>query len=119
MPAVTPRVRAAPRPGRPWKSSLVYHPKVGTTKQELPRGGTVDIAQRQSPLCYPMHDHSEPAQTAQGGNYNCGLISGMYFIGDRNTPGAQMNFPMDEDFTMMLTWAAAPAPPDRRQENDP
>ena len=45
-----------------------------------------------SPLCYPMHDHSEPSQTAQGGNYNMGLISGINFIGDRNTPGA-MNFP--------------------------
>jgi hypothetical protein len=39
-----------------------------------------------------MHDHSEPSQTAQGGNYNMGLISGINFIGDRNTPGA-MNFP--------------------------
>lgn len=59
----------------------------------------VDIAQRQSPLCYPMHDHSEPTQTSQGGNYNTGLISGIYFIGDRNT---QMDFPIDEDFQMML-----------------
>lgn len=59
----------------------------------------VDIAQRQSPLCYPMHDHSEPTQTSQGGNYNTGLISGIYFIGDRNT---LMNFPIDEDFQMML-----------------
>jgi hypothetical protein len=45
-----------------------------------------------SPLCYPMHDHSEPSQTSQGGNYNMGLISGLNFIGDRSTPGA-MNFP--------------------------
>ena len=41
-----------------------------------------------SPVCFPMHDHSEPSQVAQGGNYNCGLISGIDFIGDRNTPGA-------------------------------
>lgn len=45
-----------------------------------------------SPLCYPAHDHSEPSQTSQGGNYNMGLIAGMNFTGDRNTPGA-MNFP--------------------------
>ncbi len=61
--------------------------------------GTIDLAQRQSPLCYPMHDHSEPTQTAQGGNYNCGLISGVYFLGDRN---GLVNFPIDEDFQMML-----------------
>jgi hypothetical protein len=70
-----------------------------------------------------MHDHSEPSQTSQGGNYNCGLISGVYFIGDRNialprfnvddlfaNPGGNpdmpllppQTFPMDEDFAMML-----------------
>jgi hypothetical protein len=31
-----------------------------------------------------MHDHSEASQTAEGGNYNCGLISGVTFTGDRN-----------------------------------
>jgi hypothetical protein len=46
-----------------------------------------------SPLCYPMHDHSEPSQTSQGGNYNMGLISGMNFTGDRNTPGGVTSFP--------------------------
>jgi multicopper oxidase len=61
----------------------------------------IDMAQRLSPLCYPMHDHSEPSQSAQGGNYNCGLISGIYFIGDRNIPG-HMNFPMDADFASMF-----------------
>lgn len=40
-----------------------------------------------SPLCFPMHDHSEPTQTAQGGNYNQGLIAGIMFIGDRNANG--------------------------------
>jgi len=63
-------------------------------------GNVVDLGQLMSPLCYPMHDHSEPSQTAQGGNYNCGLISGAYFLGDRNTPG-HLNFPMDPDFAMM------------------
>lgn len=63
-------------------------------------GNTIDLEQRMSPLCYPMHDHSEPSQTSQGGNYNCGLISGMYITGDRNTPG-HMDFPMEEDFLVM------------------
>jgi hypothetical protein len=53
----------------------------------------VDISVQLSPLCYPMHDHSEASQGAQGGNYNCGLISGLNFIGDRNTPGGVTTFP--------------------------
>ena len=40
-----------------------------------------------------MHDHSEPSQVAEGGNYNCGLICGIDFIGDRNTPGGVTDFP--------------------------
>jgi hypothetical protein len=82
------------------------------------------LHQRESPLCYPMHDHSEPSQSTQGGNYNTALISGMYIIGDRNidlpryniddlasNPGQNsglthqlppQTFPMDEDFAMML-----------------
>ena len=76
-----------------------HHPAVGTLATNFAGTGTVDLAQRQSPLCYPMHDHSEASQTAQGGNYNCGLIAGVYFIGDRNN---MMDFPLDEDFRMML-----------------
>jgi hypothetical protein len=70
-----------------------------------------------------MHDHSEPTQSTQGGNYNTALISGMYIIGDRNialprfnvddlwtNPGGNpgnpllppQTFPMDDDFAMML-----------------
>ena len=60
-----------------------------------------DLAMRQSPLCYPMHDHSEPSQTAAGGSYNCGLMAGMYFIGDRSE---MMNFPMEHEFEMMLNF---------------
>jgi FtsP/CotA-like multicopper oxidase with cupredoxin domain len=63
--------------------------------------GVVDMAVLQSPLCYPMHDHSEPTQTAQGGNYNNGLIAGLYFFGDRNTPGA-LDFELDAEFQMMI-----------------
>jgi len=79
----------------------VFMPAAGQDMAEDRLGRPIDLHQRMSPLCYPMHDHSEPSQTAQGGNYNCGLISGIYFTGDRNTPG-HMNFPMDEDFDMMF-----------------
>lgn len=77
-----------------------HHPAIGDRVVTNFAGtGTVDLAQRQSPLCYPMHDHTEMSQVAQGGNYNCGLIAGVNFIGDRNS---LMDFPMDEDFVMML-----------------
>ena len=79
----------------------VFMPAPGEALAFDMQGNTIDLHQRMSPLCYPMHDHSEPSQTAQGGNYNCGLISGIYFTGDRNTPG-QMDFPMDEDFALMF-----------------
>lgn len=69
-------------------------------------GVPLNMGQRMSPLCYPAHDHLEPSQTAQGGNYNCGLISGAYVIGDRNCSsqglGDFMNFPMDHDFAGMF-----------------
>ena len=64
-----------------------YYPKVGT------KAGNVDISVRLSPICYPMHDHTEPSQSAQGGNYGLGMMSGIHFIGDRNTPGGCDNFP--------------------------
>jgi len=80
----------------------VYMPAAGKSIAQTASGANVDLKQRMSPLCYPMHDHSEPSQTAQGGNYNCGLISGMYVTGDRNMGSSFMNFPMDEDFAMMF-----------------
>ena len=93
----------------------MHMPELGTTAQDID-GNPVELGQRMSPLCYPMHDHTEPSQTAQGGNYNMGLISGLYITGDRNTPGF-MDFPIDEDFLMafqnirgtVATAAAAPA----------
>lgn len=70
---------------------------------------------RQSPLVYPAHDHTEATQTAQGGNYNCGVIGGINIIGDRNVPLdpafinndrnrplPPMTFPMDDDFATMI-----------------
>jgi hypothetical protein len=69
-------------------------------------GNFLNMGQRLSPLCYPAHDHLEPSQTAQGGNYNCGLISGVYIIGDRNAfnqgLGDFRDFPMDNDFRSMF-----------------
>jgi FtsP/CotA-like multicopper oxidase with cupredoxin domain len=52
-----------------------------------------NLAAQLSPMCYPMHDHSEPTQTSQGGNYNLGMISGINFTGDRNTAGGVTTFP--------------------------
>jgi hypothetical protein len=99
-----------PDPGLPLTGGGATYPPLQEFNMYFPGPGQdvaldinnnpVDLKQRMAPLCFPMHDHSEPSQTAQGGNYNCGLISGIYFTGDRNTPG-QMNFPMDEDFLMM------------------
>jgi hypothetical protein len=91
---------ATPHPAwPPVEEFSLHHPKIGTMKKGF-LGGTVDIAQRQSPLCFPMHSHSEPDQSTQGGNYNTALISGMYFIGDQND--TMKDFPIDEDFQMML-----------------
>jgi hypothetical protein len=58
-------------------------------------GNQISLAVELSPQCYPMHDHTEPSQTSQGGNYNMGMISGINFIGDRNTPGGVTDFPGD------------------------
>ncbi|MHC1696842.1 MAG: multicopper oxidase domain-containing protein [Geobacteraceae bacterium] len=77
----------------------LHIPDIGTTALGI-NGQPVSLAQRLSPLCYPMHDHSEATQTSQGGNYNTGMISGAYCTGDRNTQGF-MNFPMEPDFFMM------------------
>jgi hypothetical protein len=101
----------------PVQEMILHFPDNGQDVVVNRLGQPVDLAQRLSPLCYPMHDHSEPSQTSQGGNYNTGLMSGIFFIGDRNIPG-QMNFPMDADFQLMYqgirgisgTGAAAPHP---------
>ena len=89
----------------PLEEMDLYFPKKGTKAKDKD-SNPILIEQRESPLCYPMHDHSEPSQTAQGGNYNCGLISGAYCIGDRNSlnqgQGNHMNFPMEADFAMMF-----------------
>jgi hypothetical protein len=55
--------------------------------------GAVDLSMQLSPLAYPMHDHCEPTQTAQGGNYNLGMIAGMNITGDRTTSAGVVDFP--------------------------
>ena len=49
----------------------------------------------QSPLFYPMHDHIETSQTANGGNYTQGLLGGIVFIGDRTLPGGIVDFQIE------------------------
>lgn len=75
----------------PTEEMNMHFPEVGT------KAGDVDISVRMSPICYPMHDHAEPSQSAQGGNYSMGLMSGLDFIGDRNTPGGVTTFPGGEE----------------------
>jgi len=70
----------------PAQELATFIPPVGTLV------GAIDLAVQMSPLCFPMHDHSEASQTAQGGNYNCGLISGINFTGDRNDPAGVLTF---------------------------
>jgi FtsP/CotA-like multicopper oxidase with cupredoxin domain len=105
-------VRGIGRPDQPLKTATgspcwppvqemnTFFPPLGTTGLAADGVTPVELGQRLSPLCYPAHDHLESSQTAQGGNYNMGLISGAYVKGDRNTPGF-MDFPMDEDFRQM------------------
>ncbi len=71
----------------PTEELNTFQPAVGAV------AGATPIDVQLSPLCYPMHDHSEPTQTSQGGNYNNGLISGINFTGDRATPGGVTTFP--------------------------
>jgi len=79
---------SVPHPVWPPTEELNAHfPKIGT------KSGDVDISVQLSPICYPMHDHSETSQSAQGGNYGMGMMSGLDFIGDRNTPGGVTTFP--------------------------
>jgi Multicopper oxidase len=76
-----PATLQTPRANRTWPPLQEVHmciPPLGTTSGD---GRPMHLPL--SPVCFPMHDHSEPSQTAQGGNYNMGLIAGMNFIGDR------------------------------------
>jgi hypothetical protein len=93
--AETPATTLALKPTwPPTEEHNVFLPALGINT------GVTPIAVQLSPMCYPMHDHSEPTQTAQGGNYNNGLLSGINFTGDQNalggaggTPGVPVTFP--------------------------
>jgi hypothetical protein len=90
----------------PQQEMQTFFPPQGTKALAADGVTQVEMGQRLSPLCYPAHDHLESSQTAQGGNYNMGLITGAYIIGDRNAQGQglgnYMDFPMDKDFTDMF-----------------
>lgn len=107
--ADTPLISLSGTPVWPPVEEFETHlPPLGT----IAAGSGVDLGIRLSPLCYPMHDHSEPTQTSQGGNYNTGLVSGIYFTGDRNISG-HFDFPMDADFHLMfqnIRGVSAPPP---------
>lgn len=79
----------------PTEEMNFFFPTIGTLADPLspPSPTNPDISVQLSPLCFPMHDHNEPSQVAQGGNYNLGLMSGINFTGDRNTPGGVTTFP--------------------------
>jgi len=96
----------------PLEEMETHFPPLGTLALAQDGVTPVEMGQRLSPLCYPAHDHIETSQTAQGGNYNQGLISGAYIFGDRNTPG-HMNFPMDPDFFQMFRNIRGIAGPDQ------
>lgn len=57
------------------------------------RPDEVDAEIQLSPLCYPMHDHIETSQTAQGANYPLGMVAGFNFTGDRTLADGIVNFP--------------------------
>ncbi len=79
---------STPHPVWPPTEELnMFFPEAGTEV------GGIDISVRLSPMCYPMHDHTEDTQHAQGGNYPLGLMSGLLISGDRNTPGGVVTFP--------------------------
>ncbi len=84
----------------------------GATAGGVPGGVPIDV--QLSPLCYPEHDHSEPTQTSQGGNYNLGLIAGMNVTGDRNIdPAGVTTFPNAPNmWAANVTRLAAPQMPE-------
>lgn len=114
-PPDVPNERGIGFPDAPLKSvkGLPVWPPVEEMNSFFPREAG-PLAARQSPLCYPMHDHIEISQTAQGGNYNMGMMSGIVFTGDRTIPGAQdfPDYPKHYDVAeLSQTQVAAPSIP--------
>lgn len=84
---------SAPHPVWPPIEEINFFiPAVGTLADPLDPNSP-DLSVQLSPLCYPMHDHNEPSQVAQGGNYNLGMIAGIDFTGDRTASGGVITFP--------------------------
>ncbi len=96
-----------PDPGLPTLTGGTTWPPLDEVALFIPPLGD-PLAVELSPLCYPMHDHSEPSQTSQGGNYNLGLISGLNFIGDRTLP-REINFANPRKITIHGPSATGPA----------
>ncbi|MCX7948675.1 MAG: multicopper oxidase domain-containing protein [Treponemataceae bacterium] len=69
-----------------------FFPAVGTLANPADPNSP-DLSVQLSPLCFPMHDHNEPSQVAQGGNYNLRMMAGIIFTGDRTLPGGVVTFP--------------------------
>jgi hypothetical protein len=83
-----------PDPGLPTINGGSTWPPLEELDISFPVPGISGRTVRQSPLHFPMHDHTEPSQTANGGNYPMGMISGIVFIGDRTLAGGIVDFPM-------------------------
>ena len=49
-----------------------------------PNRGVLNVYQKQRPMTYPMHCHSEPSQASAGGNYPGGLVTHWEITGDVN-----------------------------------
>jgi len=95
----------------PNEELALFIPAIGDRMGLDLAGEPIDLSVQLSPLCYPMHDHSEPTQTSQGGNYNCGLVSGIDFTGDRNTPSGVTTFPIGSEHEGHGPEATGPAAP--------
>jgi hypothetical protein len=109
-------IGSGPTPG-----GVTTWPPIQELNMAIPKFGTkgvnnIPLHVPLAPLCFPMHDHSEPSQTSQGGNYNTGLIAGMNFTGDRTLPvpfQTFFNFPIEHgpDFNESPQEGAGPLPP--------
>lgn len=89
--------------GRP-----VWPPQEELALSFQPEG--IDQKMTLSPLCYPMHDHIETSQIAQGANYTQGMVAGINITGDRTLAGGVVTFPHSSR-TLSVNATAPAAPP--------
>lgn len=89
MPPDIPNKRAGV-PGPNFGKSFVVPPTgnlAAAINEELvlaPDRGVANVYQKQRPMSYPMHCHSEPSQASAGGNYPGGLVTHWEITGDVN-----------------------------------